>query len=67
VNQNGSSIFSTRLSIDSNEKTSTTAVTPAVIASSNLIDDSEITVDIDQIGSTTAGVGLKLMLKGYRV
>jgi hypothetical protein len=66
VNQNGSSIFSTNVSIDANEKTSTTAAVPPVIVTSILTDDAEITVDIDQIGSTTAGKGLKVTLIGYK-
>lgn len=67
INQNGSSILSTKLSIDANEKTSITAETPAVISTIDLIDDAEITIDIDQIGISTAGSGLKVVLKGIRV
>ena len=48
------------------EKTSTTAATPAVISTSALTDDAEITIDIDTIGSTVAGAGLKITLKGTR-
>ncbi|MCE2693984.1 MAG: hypothetical protein LW645_06915, partial [Verrucomicrobiaceae bacterium] len=55
INENGTSILSTKLSIDVTEKTSTTAAVPAVISDSALADDSEITIDIDQIGSTIAG------------
>lgn len=64
INQNGSSILSTELSIDANEKTSTTATVPAVISNSSLLDDAEIRIDIDQVGSSVAGTGLKLLLKG---
>lgn len=60
------SILSTKLSIDVSEKTSTTAATPPVISDSSLADDAEITIDIDQIGSTVAGAGLKVYLIGYR-
>lgn len=66
INETGVSILSTVLSIDSTEKTSTTAATPAVISDSALADDAEITIDIDQIGSTVAGAGLKVTLIGYR-
>ena len=38
----------------------------AVISDSSLADDSEITIDIDQIGSSTAGAGLKVYLIGKR-
>jgi len=67
VRQSGTSIFSTLLSIDANEETSTTAATPAVISNPNLTDDSKVVVSINQVGSTTAGRGLKLTFKGYRV
>lgn len=66
VNESGSSILSTKLTIDAGEKTSTTAATPPVISDSSLADDAEITVDVDQIGSGTAGAGLKVYLNGYR-
>lgn len=66
VNQSGTTILSTDLSIDISEKTSTTAAVPPVISTSALIDDGEITIDIDQIGSTVAGTGLKVTLIGTR-
>lgn len=66
VNEGGVSIFSTPLTIDAGEKTSVTAATPAVISDATLADDAEITVDIDTVGSTTAGKGLKLVMLGYR-
>jgi len=66
INQNGASILSTRLSIDASEKTSTTAATPAVISDTTLDDDAEITIDIDQVGSTVAGAGLKVWLIGNK-
>ena len=67
VKQSGSSIFSTKLSIDANEETSTTAATPAVISNPNLTDDSKVVISIDQVGSSTSGKGLKLTFKGYRI
>lgn len=63
INQNGSSILGTKLTIDNTEKTSTTAATPATITTSTLTDDAEITVDIDQVGDGTAK-GLKITLIG---
>jgi len=66
INEAGSSVLSTKLSIDATEKTSTTAATAAVISDSALADDAEITIDIDQIGSTVAGAGLKVWLIGKR-
>ena len=67
INESGSTILSTKLTIDISEKTSTTAATPAVISDSALADDSEITMDIDTVGSTVAGTGLKVTLIGYQV
>lgn len=66
INEAGTSILSTKLSIDVTEETSTTATTPAVISDSALADDAEITIDIDQIGTSTAGAGLKVTLIGTR-
>lgn len=66
INENGSSILSTKLTIDANEKTSTTAATPAVISDASLADDAEITIDIDGIGSGGSPVGLKVWFIGYR-
>jgi hypothetical protein len=66
INEGGTTILSTKLTIDATEKTSTTAATPAVISDSALADDAEITIDIDQIGSTVAGAGLKVYLIGYK-
>lgn len=65
INQNGTSVLGTKLTIDNTEKTSTTAATPATITTSALTDDAEITVDIDQIGDGTAK-GLKITLIGTR-
>lgn len=64
INENGSTILSTKLSIDAGEKTSTTAATAAVISDSSLADDMEITFDFDQVGSSTPGAGLKVWLIG---
>jgi hypothetical protein len=66
INENGTSILSTKLTIDNTEKTSFTAATPPVISDTSLADDSEITIDIDQIGNGTAK-GLKVMLIGTYV
>jgi hypothetical protein len=63
INEAGTSILSTKLTIDNTEKTSTTAATPPVISDTALADDAEITIDIDQIGDGTAK-GLKVTLIG---
>lgn len=66
INESGVSILSTIISIDAGEKTSETAATPPVISDSALADDAEMTIDIDQIGSTVAGTGLKVYITGIR-
>ena len=66
INEDGSSILSSKLVIDDSERTSTTSASAAVISDTALADDAEITVDIDQVGSTSPGKGLKLWLLGYR-
>lgn len=65
INETGTSILSTKLTIDNTEKTSTTAATAAVISDSSIADDAEITIDIDQIG-TSGAAGLKVVLIGHR-
>lgn len=64
INEGGTTILSTKLSIDANEKTSTTAATAAVISDTGLADDAEITVDIDTAG--TGAKGAKVYLIGRR-
>ena len=66
INEAGSTILSTKLSIDASELTSSTAASAAVISDTALANDALITFDIDQVGSTTAGKGLKVTLYGYR-
>ena len=66
VLQGGSTIFSTKPQIDSGTRTSVGSGTAAVISTSALADDAEITINIDQIGSTIAGKGLKIWLIGTR-
>lgn len=67
VNKNGSTILSTKISIDSGEKTSLDASTQPVISDNVVLLDDEITVDIDQIGFVIAGTGLKIYLIGYLI
>lgn len=64
VNVNGSTILSTKVTLDVSEKTSLTATTPVVISSLALVDDDEITIDVDVAGTGTKG--LKLVLRGVR-
>lgn len=64
INEGGVSILSTKLSIDSGEKTSTTAATPAVLSDTALAKDAELTIDIDTAG--TGAKGAKITLVGRR-
>lgn len=64
INEGGTTILSTKLTIDANEKTSTTAATAAVISDASLADDAEMTIDIDVAG--TGAAGLKVWLIGTR-
>lgn len=65
VKKNGSSIFDTIVSIDANEKTSTTATTPFQFtgASSSITfnDDDEISFDITTNGVTATGLKIRLI------
>jgi hypothetical protein len=63
INKNGASILSTKITIDNGEKTSTTAAISPVISDTNIADDAEITIDVDQIGSANA-TGLKVIIRG---
>jgi hypothetical protein len=63
INEAGTTILSTKLTIDNTETTSVTAVTPPVISDTALADDALITVDVDQIGDGSA-IGLKITLIG---
>jgi hypothetical protein len=64
INEGGVSILSTVITVDANEKTSTTAATPPVISDSALADDAEITIDIDVAG--TGAKGAKVYIIGTR-
>ncbi len=64
INTNGTTILSTKITIDVSEKTSTTAAVQPVISNSSLADDSEMTFDVDIAG--TGATGLKVVLIGRR-
>ena len=67
INEEGTTILSTKLMIDASEKTSTTAATPYVLSDTGLAEDAEMSVDFDQVGATIAGTGVKVALIGYRL
>ena len=64
INEGGTSVLSTKLTIDFGAKTSTTAATPAVISDAALADDAEITIDIDAVTGGADETGLKVTLIG---
>ena len=68
LNEAGSTVLTTKLTIDAGEKTSGTAATAAVIGGAGpaLANNALMTVDIDGVGSSTAGAGLKIYLIGYQ-
>ena len=64
VHEAGTSILSTKVTIDSTEKTSATAVTQPVISDSNIADNSLIEVFVDQVDTNNVAAGLKIYLIG---
>lgn len=64
INVNGSSILSTKITIDTNKFTSASSATQPVISSASIAEDDKITVDIDVAG--TGAAGAKIYLIGYR-
>ncbi len=62
INKNGTTVLSTKLTIDNSEKTSTTAATAPVISVSSIADDDEFTIDIDQVGSSPTGLKVTLIV-----
>ena len=68
LNEAGSTCLTTKLTIDAGEKTSATAATAAVIGGAGpaLASDALMTIDVDGVGSSTAGAGLKVYLIGYQ-
>jgi len=65
VNEPGTTILSTKLTIAIGSTTSVGGTAP-VISDVNLAANALITIDIDQIGSSNAGTGLKITLIGVK-
>jgi hypothetical protein len=67
VNRNGTSILSTKLTFDNNERTTmTAAIPPVLVAGGNVLaKGDEITIDVDQVGTANAK-GLRVYLVGQR-
>lgn len=60
INEAGTTILSTKLTVDASELTSTTAAAAAVISDSAIADDAEITFDIDVAGTNAKGLKVKI-------
>ena len=63
INEDGTSILSTVITIDDGEKHSKDSATPAVISDTLLDKDNPITYDVDTISSGTAPNGLTIGLE----
>ena len=59
VHKNGTTIFSTKPTIDATEKTSVTAATAAVLSTTTYAKGDLIELFCDSVGTTIAGTGLK--------
>ena len=59
VHKAGTTVFSTKPTIDAGEKTSVTAATAAVISTSSFSKGDLVEVFADSVGATVAGAGLK--------
>jgi hypothetical protein len=60
IKEGGATIFSTKLTIDASEFTSTTAAAPYVFSDTAIADDALITFDIDVAGTGAAGLKVKI-------
>lgn len=61
INEAGTTILSTKITIDSTEKSSETAATPPVISDSAIAADAIVTIDVDAV-QTTPAQGLKVWI-----
>ena len=67
INNGGTSILSTKLTVDFGEKTSTSAAAKAIISSPELKEGDEITIDIDAVSGGATETGLKVYLLGIKL
>ena len=63
IEESGSTILSTLITIDATEKSSEDAATPPVVSDAAIAADAIITFNIDGVGSTTAAKGLTFWMK----
>lgn len=66
INVNGVSIFTVPLNIDVGTLTSVGSASPYIMIPTDIPDNAEIKIDIDQVGSINAGAGLKVSLIGRK-
>jgi len=66
IHEAGTTILSTKITIDATEVTSTTAATPPVISDSALADDVLIELFLDVRDSNNLATGLKVEIIGYQ-
>jgi hypothetical protein len=67
VNKNGSTILSTKISIDAGELNSTTSATPYVLTSTTIDIGDKLSIDVDQVGATVRGSNLQLIFSVERL
>lgn len=60
INEAGTTILSTKLTIDANEDTSSTAATPAVISDPLIANNALVSVDIDVAGTGAIGAVIRM-------
>jgi hypothetical protein len=56
INEAGTSILGTKITLDNNETDNTTAATAATITDTSIANHARITFDIDQVGTSPAGL-----------
>ena len=66
VHEAGTTVLSTKVTVDASEKTSGTAATQPVISDSALAVDSLIEIFVDQIDTDNVAAGAKVYLIGYQ-
>jgi hypothetical protein len=66
VHEAGTTVLSTKVTVDASEKTSATAATQPVISDSALAADSLIEIFVDLVDTDNVAAGLKVYLIGYQ-
>jgi len=66
MNKNGTTMLSTRITIDAGETSSFTAATPPVVGTTTFANNDLISFDLDQVGSGTKGQGCKVYFLAKR-